>query len=427
MSASLPGLTDMHGTEVTLQQVLKARERRRDMQRRLRSEYNLPVVCFTMNIAGEIKRTPLIEFAFDSGVSAIEGALGAAVYREIIREPTGCEAFFVYGRPAQDLKSICIGMESNGPVGRLYDMDVIGIDGKKLSRGTERTCIVCGGPAACCSRSRAHGLDSVKSRTSQLLCSFAAEKLASLAVEALKEEVRLTPKPGLVDLNNQGAHRDMDVLIFERSADSLKSYFEKAVLLGTESQDCMRDLQRAGREAESEMFRATGGVNTHKGAVYTFGLLLAAMGSSLARGSELFNQVGRLAKAGEEPVQPTHGTEVFQRYGIKGARQEAESGLPSVRNAYDRLRRSEDPITVLLHLIAECSDTNLLYRGGMEGLKYAGKWASFILRSPPALRVPLTVRMDRALIRRNLSPGGCADILAAALFLCRAEGAWNRQ
>ena len=107
---------------------------------------------------------------------------------------------------------------------------------------------------------------------------FAQEHLSSLAVDALLAEVRLTSKPGLVDARNFGAHSDMDLALLEKSARSLAPFFHQAVQPGMYSPDCMPALQEAGLQAENEMFSATGGVNTHKGALYSLGLLCATIG-----------------------------------------------------------------------------------------------------------------------------------------------------
>jgi len=178
-------------------------------------------------------------------------------------------------------EALAVELETARPAGRLLDLDVIGIDGEKLSRGTPRACLVCGGPAGPCARSRAHGLSAVREATESLLRDFAVSRLGELAVEALIFEVDLTPKPGLVDRRNSGAHRDMDRAMFHRSARALESYFRQAVLLGMERSDCMPALQAAGLAAEETMLAATGGVNTHKGAIFSMGILACAAGWSV--------------------------------------------------------------------------------------------------------------------------------------------------
>lgn len=411
--------------EITLQEVLCARDLRAASQRRLLAAYGLPLLGFTMNIAGPVKRSRLGDFAFREGLEALRRQLGGRVlHQEVTDRRTGLEALLVCSLPAEELKALAMDLESGSPVGRLYDMDVIAPDGGKLSRPAPRTCLVCGGPAAPCARSRAHGLPAVQEAARALLEDFAAQRLAELAVQALLEEVDQTPKPGLVDRNNRGAHQDMDRDLFHRSARSLLPYFRRAVTLGLERADCMGSLQKAGLAAERVMLAETGGVNTHRGAVYAFGLILAAMGSRLARGGDVFAGAAALAESGLPPAAGSHGQQARQRYGAPGARGEALAGFPHARHAWAALARPGGRDAALLTLLAEVEDTNLLHRGGPEGLALVQSRARSILAaSPPAYGEGL-LDLDRACIARNLSPGGSADLLALALFLGRTDAVW---
>ena len=411
--------------EITLQEVLCARDLRAASQRRLLAAYGLPLLGFTMNIAGPVKRSRLGDFAFREGLEALRRQLGGRVlHQEVTDRKTGLEALLVCSLPAEELKALAMDLESGSPAGRLCDMDVIAPDGGKLSRPAPRTCLVCGGPAAPCARSRAHGLPAVQEAAQALLEDFAAQRLAELAVQALLEEVDQTPKPGLVDRNNRGSHRDMDRDLFHRSARSLLPYFRRAVTLGLERADCMGSLQKAGLAAERVMLAETGGVNTHRGAVYAFGLILAAMGSRLARGGDVFAGAAALAESGLPPAAGSHGQRARQRYGASGARGEALAGFPHARHAWAALARPGGRDAALLTLLAEVEDTNLLHRGGPEGLALVQSRARSILAaSPPAYGEGL-LELDRACIARNLSPGGSADLLALALFLGRTEAVW---
>lgn len=408
--------------EITLQEVLDARENRASSQKRLLAQYGKPLLGLTMNIAGPIKRSALGDLLFRETLGELwERVGGAIVHEERLDAATGLEAILVCGLPAEEVKALAVELETARPAGRLLDLDVIGIDGEKLSRGTPRTCLVCGGPAGPCARSRAHGLSAVREATERLLRDFAAVRLGELAVAALIAEVELTPKPGLVDLRNSGAHRDMDLPLFRRSARSLEPYFRQAVSLGMERMDCMPSLQAAGLAAEKTMFAATAGVNTHKGAVYGFGLLLAAMGSRLVRGGDVFETAAALARAGIPPDPGTHGGEALRRYGASGARGEALAGFPHVRRALTVLRDpGGSPLRALLTLLAEVEDTNLLHRGGPEGLRFVQAAAADILAGSPEEDVSRLEALDSACTARNLSPGGSADLLAAALLLERA-------
>ena len=412
--------------EITLQQVLDARERRVERQRRLLACFNRPLLVLNMNIAGPQKRSGLVDFAFFEAVKNIKAKLGErALCFELTDEPTGLEYVWVCDMEGEELKRLAVKEENAYPVGRLYDLDVIGLDGMKYSRGTPRECIVCGGPVGDCARSRAHGLPAIIGATNRLLSEFAAARLAQLAVEALISEVELTPKPGLVDKSNSGAHKDMDIDMFYRSAECLREYFIRSVELGIESDDCMKDLQQAGLNAEQKMFEVTGGVNTHKGAVYAFGLVLAALGAHICRSGDVFERASALAKQGIPP-QNTHGEEVKKRYTAGGARQEAFEGFPHARQAQKLLREDHgDATRAFLYLLSTVEDTNLLYRGGIEGLDFVQKQAADILKKSPDEYTKRLRKLDSECISRNLSPGGSADIIALAYLLDSTRKIWE--
>lgn len=410
---------------VTLQEVLDAREARAAGQRRMLDAWGVPLLSATMNIAGPVKRTALSDFAFREVLERLRRRLGGAVAGEELTDaPTGLEAILACRLPEGELKALAMELEGERPVGRLYDLDVIGVSGEKLSRPGQRACLVCGGPAGPCARSRAHGLSAVREATEALLEQFAAERLGELAVEALIDEVDLTPKPGLVDRRGSGAHRDMDRPLFHRSARALEPYFRRAAELGLRRADCMAELQRAGLEAEKVMLEATGGVNTHKGAIYALGLVLAGLGGVLARGGDLFAAAAALAAAGIPPGPDTHGGQARLRYGASGARGEALAGFPHARRACAALE-ARGPLAALLTLLAEVEDTNLLHRGGPEGLALVRRSAAEILAGPEEEVVPRLEELDRLCVARNLSPGGCADLLALAMLLHRTRGIWR--
>ena len=406
---------------VQLSRLLEAREQRLYRQQELLHRYGMPLISLSMNIPGPIKRSPLIDLAFE----AVLNRLPDAVARTVVREDTGCEAILCCDRPAEELKGLCQTLEEEAPVGRLYDLDVITPEGEKLSRAVPRTCLVCGKPAFPCARSRAHSLDELNDAVYALLTDFAANHLADLAVTSLLEEVALTPKPGLVDAANSGSHHDMDLPMFRRSAEALRPYFRKAVLLGLGAIDCAPALQQAGLEAEQAMYAVTGGVNTHKGAIYGFGLLLCAMGSCLSRKDDLFFRAASLAKGCIRSAEPTHGSMMEKAHGAGGARAEAHSGFPTARYGAETLAETGDLHVTFLSLLLRCRDTNLLYRGGADGLNFAKDWARRVLDAAPEARLPLLQEMDRAFIARRLSPGGTADLLAMSLLLHKTKSVWQ--
>lgn len=405
-------------SKITLEQMLLARDRRASRQAALLSRYGRPVISFTMNIAGPVKDSPLIRYAFRSGLRQLEALPCAQLCREVIFEPTGPEALLVYEtQDARLLKAFCIRLESEGEAGRLFDLDVLDANGEKLSRETGRTCLVCGGPVSACSRSRAHGLEAITARTGAILEAFAAETLGEMAENALLAEVHFTPKPGLVDEANNGAHRDMDVPLFERSAHALRPCFEEFVRLGLQGASPAA-LQQAGVRAEQAMFAATGGVNTHKGAIYSGALLLHAAGRLLSGEEEgdLCELAAQTAAAIPAPT-GTHGAAVRAQCG--GIRTEAVSGYPTAQAVLRQLRQS-GPLDALLLSMSRLDDSTLWHRGGAEGAQLVRSRAADILAAPASEREARTRRLDAELIERNLSPGGSADLLAMAFFLEKA-------
>ncbi len=396
---------------VSLNELLDARERRAARQRMLLGEYALPLVCFTMNIAGPVKNSPLIGYAFRAGISMLRERLGAPIFFESEERKTGCEAFLVYDLPAQTLKTACLVVEGSA-VGRLFDLDVLDAEGKKLSRGKPRRCLLCDHSAADCARSRRHGLEAVLAETRRRLREFAQDDLARRATEALCREAEQTPKPGLVDRRNTGAHRDMDTALMCRSAEVLRPFFAGFVRRGLDDASAS-ELRDYGIEAETAMLRATGGVNTHKGALYSLALLLSAFGRSLAgQEGDIFQIAAQIAAVLPVP-QGTHGASVRERYALPGARSEAIAGFPTLR----RLLLLEDPQRVLLTAMAGLADSNLVFRGGIAGLTTVQRAAQNILLLPEAQWAQALECMDDKLIAGNLSPGGSADLLALWYFM----------
>lgn len=448
--------------EVTLDEVLAAREARARRQARLLAAHGLPLVSFTLNVAGPVKNGPLLRRAFQEGLDRLRLALqgtGAEIVRQEETAPsTGCEALLTVREDGRRLKLLCTGLEDEDALGRLFDLDVLMPDGSLWSReqlGLQpRGCLVCGREGKLCSSRRAHGVEELQAATLRILWTFFSEKdseyVAAQATRALLYEVCVTPKPGLVDCANSGSHRDMDLFTFLDSTAALASYWKRAFLLGQktaelEPEAAFQRLRRLGQRAEAAMFRATGGVNTHKGAVFSLGILCAVLGRLWTpRGlchdrAAIFRECARLSagtvadlKTLSANTAATAGRQLYRDRGLRGVRGELADGLPSVAKvglpAMEALLSGGVPpqeagAAVLLRLIANVTDTNLLARGGPEGLQWAAEQARRLLDAaelPPRKAIE---ELDREMSARNLSPGGCADLLAITYFLRFCEEA----
>lgn len=258
-------------------------------------------------------------------------------------------------------------------------------------------------------------------------------RLDRICCDALRAEAMAWPKPGLVTPVDSGSHGDMTIATLLASIDALRGCFAALVLAGARTADFTL-LAAIGRDAEGRMLRATGGVNTHRGAVFNLGLLVAAaarrhLDASL-KGLSCGEVVARLWGAAIEAARPdapaTHGDALFAQRRVGGARAEACGGFPAVYSiglpALRRLRAcglAHDTVLVgvLMTLTEYLADTNLLWRGGAEGLAHAQRAAGEFNAAggvqAAGWREKL-IDMHADFVARNLSPGGAADLVAAS-------------
>lgn len=266
-----------------------------------------------------------------------------------------------------------------------------------------------------------------------------AATIGRLASDCLRLEVETYPKPGLVSQYDTGSHADMDIDLMLTSALTLEPWFARLAALGLGDAE-MADLRAAGVAAEIDMLRATRGINTHRGAIFGLGLLAAAAGLRARRGVEtslgalVANRWGEAILDG--PLSTTsHGGVAARLHGAGGARAQAAGGfraiydiaLPALRHGRHLSGGEEEAARAqaCMALIASVDDTNLLHRGGPAGLVFARACAKAFIARGGVGRADWRARaveIHRAFVRRNLSPGGCADLLAFALFVERIEG-----
>ena len=444
------------GEEVSLEQLLEAREKRAALQRRCLEKYGQTVLSLTLLAVGGVKKNALSDYVFAKSLENLTACfirLGVSPTAKFIRPlETGHEALFVLPVDAQRLKKAMIELEESSPLARLWDLDVISAEGRLLSRSEfgfpPRACLICAENAKYCARSRKHALEDIQAEIVRRVQAVGfAEKIANSVYRALLQEARLTPKPGLVDSANNGAHQDMNLQTFERSAEALRPFFAEFVLKGIETagqpeREILAQIRPLGLAAEQAMFAATDGVNSHKGAIFTFGLICTAIGRLFANRAttvtydEAVRSVcetagafccGLTAELQNYPEnQPlTAGVKIYRAYGLTGARGEAEAGFPLVRKtvalALKEPHGENAGLIRLLFLMAHNQDTNVVSRGGPEGLRFVQSEArkrlenAKILQNPTALIESLQA-FDQACIERNLSSGGSADLLALTFF-----------
>lgn len=261
-------------------------------------------------------------------------------------------------------------------------------------------------------------------------------RLGTWAADALRQEAWLSPKPGLVDRRGPGAHVDMDVALMVRSADVLEPSFGRLAEVSRDrplDAELRTTLGAIGREAEADMLAATGGVNTHRGALFSLGLLVAgaaAVGSTSAVAvAWAAATLARCPDLGATPDPDSHGSRARVLMPGAGALEQARAGFRPVIDAglpaLEASRRQLLPeavaqLNALLALMAVVDDTCLLFRGGVAALRWVQAGAQAVVDAGGVAtsggRAAL-VDLDGLMAGRRLSPGGSGDLLAATLFL----------
>jgi triphosphoribosyl-dephospho-CoA synthase len=266
------------------------------------------------------------------------------------------------------------------------------------------------------------------------------QRVGRAAVAALYDELALAPKPGLVSFVDSGSHSDMDATTFMRSLFALRGFFVRIAVAGA-TRAAFVELETLGIQAEARMLAATRGVNTHRGAVFALGLLSAAAGqctgcmSPTRLREALQANWGDALDARRRRAAASNGRRATEAHGLRGAGDEAALGFPVVfEHAMPALAQARQQglddrharLQTLFEIIAVLDDTNLAHRGGLVGLRFAQAQAQAFLHAGGAARPDALAHaqaIHHTFVARRLSPGGAADVLAAAGFVervCRA-------
>lgn len=431
--------------EVRVFDMMKAREKRAELQAELIEKFGFPVVCVGLNIAGAVKTGKAYLYVFNSFVSKIKAvfkSLGARVhFEELCYEKTGYEAFFSVEASAGELKQVFLSLEETESLGRLVDIDIVDVDFKKLSRPKPRPCLVCGRDDLGCSARRSHDVKTIIEKTDYMILAelkrILADKISKLAQKALLYELSISPKPGLVDRLNNGSHEDMDFFKFIDSSVTLKEYFERLVFVALDSKDDIKGLfqkiKALAMLAENEMLISTDGKNTHKGAIFHIGLAAFSCARIKSPDAKKISEYikNNFAEIIEDELKlrldsggSSFGLKAYKEYGISGARGQAIAGYSLVVDELlpllnKNLNKGYDyaGLACLLKAILSLQDSTAIKRCGLEGLNLFKHKISKI----SSLDMAEINALDRECREANISFGGAADMLALSLFFMFLE------
>ncbi|HET9554493.1 MAG TPA: triphosphoribosyl-dephospho-CoA synthase [Anaeromyxobacteraceae bacterium] len=393
------------------------------------------LVALSLAIPGSEKAPPGARPLFDWALGAARAALPGARLLHRGDDALGPLALLAADADPAAAKRACVAVEEARPAARLVDLDVYA-DGAQVDRSvlglSQRGCLACGAPARECIRAGRHRPEEVVARARALLQGLLPASLAA----GLKLELLLTPKPGLVDRADRGSHPDLSLALMERSIGLVAGYLDE--VHGSLARQDPLDRQVAlGREAERRMLAACG-TNTHKGAIFLGGLLLAAS----ARAAPEAGEAGlrrAIASVSEEllagrALPASHGEAARRAFSVGGILGEALRGLPAVfeaalpawRAATSR-GRGDGPASfaMLAALMQSVEDTTALHRCGAAGLatlRADGRRLAALLEAGEAPE-PFLAERNRAWVAMNLTMGGVADLLGLALGLLVHEGA----
>jgi ATP:dephospho-coA triphosphoribosyl transferase len=449
-TATLPPLPSHEGRAVALDDILAARDARVARQQAMLAQGGV-LLSLTLVAPGAVKRSPLLDAIFAAALAALRPLVDDARARIEAVDDSGHHALYLLDGEARDWKTRMLALENRAPLSRLWDIDIIDRDGVAVSRRDlglpPRRCLICDDDAKTCARERRHSIAELQADIARRYrLHQQAQSIADTMRQALITEATLTPKAGLVDAAHNGGHHDMNLALFLRSADAIAPYLGDCAATGMTfaghpaSPALLAAIRPIGLAAEAAMRAATGGVNTHKGAIFAFGLTAAALGKRLAEQhaatlADVQADVRALcAEILAELRQgdcDSAGKRGYARHGISGARGEAASGFATVSAHALPLYQQELAadgnerralLAALVALYAANDDSTTLARVGLDGLRAHQHWARTLLADRATLADEARLSDAIAAYARNcaakrLSAGGSADLLALTAWL----------
>jgi len=405
--------------------ILIYREKRYKKIQKLKTRFNA-VITVKTNIPGDNKNHHLAYFLTNFFFNHIPSEL----YEETMCFESIDGPYFLLGsyHSPITLKRALIALEDQTKLGRFIDLDVF--DGNQfLSRGKLRPCFICDEPAFVCGRKHSHSVEELLNFMETSVEEYLVEETKNIILYAIKSELDLHPKFGLVTPFTNGSHEDMNYNLMNQAKDVITPFLIQMFRAGYSSSNLKKifsDVRQIGMKAEQEMYESTGNINAYKGLIFNLGIIVTSFGYMLYNNKRI-KDLYEIAKQLVAPVQNdfegdinSFGMEAYDKYQILGVRGEALKGFQSVQSALSYLSdySDESKLDTLMYLISIVDDTVLLKRTGSyeRYLKIKEIFKKHIHSNRANI-----LSLDHYCIENNLSFGGSADLLVLTIFIKRVS------
>lgn len=377
------------------------------------------------------------------------------VFDEIYKNREGLIGHILFDLDLVNTKNKMIDIEENHIFGRYLDIDVYSMidnEVKTISRvelGRQpRKCFICDLDAKLCSRSQKHNIEEIFDKFEESYSNFKTQekeiddisyKVSQLALKAMISEVSTFPSFGLVSPVSNGSHKDMDYYTFLDSAVEITPYLREMYKIGHSIYSpkvIFNAIRKVGIECENAMFKATNGINTHKGMIFLMGTVIAAVGKCNYNNYG-FDKIKEVLKemvvdilkdfdSLDTKTDLTHGERLYKEYGFTGIRGQVKEGLSIIFDEIipkyigEDLDENKLYTQILIHLMANIEDSTIVYRHDINMLKKVKDDANQLLQIGGVYTdegIEKIHSMEIEYIEKNISPGGCADLLALTIFL----------
>lgn len=414
--------------------ILSARETRAHHIESLMKEYaDQTIIVMKGNIPGYDKNPKRTIFMCRYFHKILKETFGTHILaHHFVQSLDGDYTYYVVEEEGNMVKEKTILIEKMNALGRLIDLDVY--HQTAISRSDlkceMRRCLICNNYAPICVRDQSHPMEDIIAKTKQISNDFLLDLLLSKSIECIYYELKLYPKFGLVSSRNSGCHSDMTFETFVESIFAIKPFIREFILYGIHETDNPLRLQKIGIEAEKAMFKATNGVNTHKGLIFLLGVFLPVFTKAILNQDTVQRMQENISRLASEIVGNyydslkdkstlSHGDAIYLAHGLQGVRGQAINGLNLMFEcpSYNHQTAKDAYLEYLLYFMSRLDDTTIIHKTDIATLKEVQQTIRQIIEKGGYAENVLEVHaLSEQYKKRNISPGGSADLLVVKLI-----------